>query len=81
MTSEEEMSASAGVEAVVVQPNTIKVRSRLILRAYVTRAKTGRNLSRVFTPTIKGFNADYGTKCKSWADVAVEAERLLKSED
>jgi len=81
MTSEEELGASVGVEAVVIAPNTIKVRSRLILSAYATRAKTGMNLSRAFTPTVKGFNAEYGTRCKTWAHVAVEAERLLKSED
>jgi hypothetical protein len=69
---------STGVEAVVTGDGVRKVADRMRLRAYRTRATTGMNLTRVFRATIKGFNADYGTTCKTWADVARESERLLK---
>lgn len=80
MSTEEAKAASVPVASVVVGPeNTIKVRSRLILRAYVTRGKTGMKPSRAFNGTIRRFNADYGTSCKTWAEVAVKAEAMLEA--
>jgi hypothetical protein len=80
MSTEDQLAASVPVTAIVVGPeNTIKVRSRLILRAYSTRAKTGMDTSRAFKATVKGFNAEYGTSCKTWAEVAVKAEAMLEA--
>lgn len=76
---EDQASASVPVASVVVGPeDTLKVRNRLMLRAYRTKAKTGMDLSRVFKTTIKGFNAEYGTSCKTWACVLVKADELLR---
>ena len=80
-TDEEQASASVPVVAVVTgEVNTLAVRDRLILRAYHTRAKTGMNLSRVFSPTVKGFNQAYGQSCKSWADVLTVTTAMLKGD-
>ena len=77
--TEAELSASVPVVAVVsAEANTIKVRNRLLLRAYRTKAKTGMDISRVFRATIKGFNAEYGQTCKTWADVLIRADEMLK---
>lgn len=73
-----EPQESTKVASVVTDPQAIKaVADRMRLRAYRVRATTGMNLTRVFRPTIKGFNADYGTACKTWADVATESARIL----
>lgn len=77
----EQVSASAPVAAVVVGPvNTLAVRERMILRAYLTKATTGMNLTRVFAPTVKGFNETYGARCRSWDQVAQVAHYLMTKE-
>lgn len=76
--------ASVPVTAVVVRPSTLKVRDRMILRAYlVTATSTFRprmQLTRAFTATIKGFNVDYQAKCKTWEQVAQVAHYLMSRE-
>lgn len=79
---EDQVSASVEVSAVVVGPvNTIKVRQRLMLRAFLTTAtspsRPRMQLTRAFTATVKGFNESYGAKCKSWDQVAQCAHYLL----
>lgn len=73
-----EINESTKVAHVVTGDGVRKVAERIRLRAYLTRAKTGMNLTRAFIPTVRSFNADYGTSCKTWADVLTEAERMLK---
>lgn len=63
---------------VVVGEKAVRaVADRMRVRAYLIKATQRRNLTRVFKPTIKGFNADYGTSCRSWADVTTEARKML----
>lgn len=78
--SEAELSASVPVVAVVAGPSTLRVAERMRVRAYLTRATSpgGMQLSRGFTATIKGFNADYDARCKTWAQVAQCAFWLLE---
>lgn len=64
--------------AVVTGDGIHKVAARMRLRAYLIKADRGMNLTRAFIPTVRSFNADYGTSCKTWADVLTEAERMLK---
>lgn len=73
---------SIAVAAVLTEKDQIKAfAARMILRAYRTRAKTGMNLTRNFTPTIRGFNTEYGRACRSWADVLTEADAIAREWD
>lgn len=79
---EDQASASVPVAAVVVGPvNTVKVRERLMVRAYLTTAtspsRPRMQLTRAFTATIKGFNDAYGARCRTWDQVAQCAHYLL----
>lgn len=81
MSSIEEEQACASVPIVgmiVGETATRAFADRMRLRAYHTRAKTGMNLTRNFTPTITMFNADYGQTCRTWADVLVVTTDMLK---
>lgn len=75
---EAQASASVPVTAVVTYPYTLAVRDRMILRAYMTKATTGMDLTGAFRATIKGFNDTYRARCKSWAQVAQCAYWLLE---
>lgn len=75
---EAQASASVPVVAVVTFPDTLAVRDRLIMRAYLTKATTGMNLTRAFVPTVRGFNEAYGARCRNWAQVAQVAHYLLE---
>lgn len=74
---EAKVSASVPVVAVVTYPYTLAVRDRMIVRAYLTKATTGMNLTRAFVPTVKGFNEAYEARCRNWAQVAQCADYLL----
>lgn len=75
----ERAQAEAGVAVVVAgRAATLAVRERMILRAYMTKATTGMDLTGAFRATIKGFNDTYRARCKSWAQVAQCAYWLLE---
>lgn len=84
MRDEESMARIAPLDedepacvAVVGKEAVRAVADRMRVRAYLVKAADNRLLTGKFRPTIKGFNSDYGTSCRSWADVATEARKML----
>lgn len=47
------------------------LREGLFVRAYAIAARTdgAMQLTRTYRATVRGFNDDYGHRCKTWADV------------
>lgn len=80
INDDEQRSAAVPVAAVVTGEQAIRlVAESARLMAFRTYARHKMMLARNFRPTIKGFNAAYGTSCKTWEQVGDAAEALLKA--
>lgn len=88
MPSEQDDQAAAAVPVAAIvtgERATRLVADAMRFRAYHTRATSPMQMqmTRTFRATVRGFNADYGFTCKSWADVAkvtTEVYRLIAQE-
>lgn len=77
-SDEEQRSASVPVAAVVTGDGVRKVADMTRLMAYRTWGNTGMKLTRAFSPTVKGWNAEHPEMpCRTRAEVGAAAEAMI----